>query len=65
MTQYQVTATYKGYIAAIVFIEAESASEAIDSAKMSISSRFNKIRAQVVGDDAEDVAPANDDLRCY
>lgn len=65
MSQYQVTATIKGYRAALVFVDADSAADAIDSANMSIFARFDKIRAEVVGAGAEDVAPADDDLRCY
>lgn len=59
MSQYQVTATIKGYIAAIVFVDAASAADAIDSAKMDISSRFDKIRAEVVGGNVEDFEPAD------
>ena len=48
MEQYRVTATIKGFVVAIVFVRAESAAEAIESAKMGIAQRYDKIRAELV-----------------
>jgi hypothetical protein len=48
MTQYKVTATFKGYIAAIIFNRADSAADAVRQAKLHIVARFDKIRAEPV-----------------
>ena len=53
MPQYQVTATYKGYVAAIVFVRAESVKAAIESAEIGMVARHDKIRAELVSDTAD------------
>lgn len=64
--QYKVTATINGYVAARVFVDADSDAAAIDLAKMSIVSRFNKIRAEIDAEGADDSPPTDDnDLRCF
>ena len=54
MEQYQVTATIKGYVAAIVFVRANSAAEAIESAEMGMVERHDKLRAELVRAQSED-----------
>lgn len=54
MEQYQVTATYKGYVAAIVFVDAESAKAAIELAQMSIVQKHTSIRAAPVASWSDD-----------
>jgi hypothetical protein len=49
--QYQVTFTYRGYIAGVFYNNSESEKDAIESAKWYMSNKWTKVSAELVNDE--------------
>jgi hypothetical protein len=54
MKQYRVTFINHGFIAAVFYNRSNNKSEAIESAKLHINSKWSSVRAENVDDDNDD-----------
>ena len=52
--QYKVTFTYRGYVAGVFYHTGASEKDAIESAKLFMSNKWTKVRAEIVCDETQE-----------